>query len=264
VATPEQLSRSFSSARLLPLAWCLPLVLAIGAPAILVTRLMFLHYYPDHFVNDSPTISETASLPPSGTFFAVLMSAVVMCILVSWTLNALRNVWLIEGSDHPPAVRTGMSALSLAASLIGIIAGLFLLSLSIFGLRNGHDIHMASSWGFYIAQVLSITCDILFVLWLRRPAAAGAGALRGRATIAFSILIGSLVFLYFYESKDSFGPAIRYTVQLVYVTTENVVCLLCLAYPATAFAEMRRDLRMLAAMQEDAQADDALQAIAHR
>ena len=73
------------------LSWCLPLVFFIGAPSVLITRLIFMHYYPGYFVNDSPSVSVTASHPPAYHFFEWTMALVTVCIVISWSLNMLRN-----------------------------------------------------------------------------------------------------------------------------------------------------------------------------
>jgi hypothetical protein len=230
------------------LTWCLPLVFLIGAPSILITRAIFLRHYPSHFVNDSPTISETSSHPPSSLFFEWTMALVTICIIVSWSLNIIRNRRRLSELARSGVPVLGPTILYVLASLLGICAGLFLLLVAIFNLTDGHDVHMDGSWGFYISQALSITMDILFVLWLRRLVEAPpSDGLLSRTLVAAGIFFGSWFFLYMYESKGNAAPDIKYTVQLVYVGTEYVVAMLFLIYPMTAFAEMRRHFREFAA-----------------
>ena len=69
---------------------------------------------------------------------------------------------------------------------------------------------------FYITQAVSITFDILFVLWVRRLAGISAegDGLAGRLAVATAAFIGSWFFLYMYETKGGAAPEHRYAVQL--------------------------------------------------
>lgn len=231
------------------LCLALPLVFAIGAPSILITRFIFLRYYPDHFVGDSPTISETASHPPSSHFFEWTMALVTICIVVSWSLNILRNRRRLAELSGSGVSVWGPSLLYCLASVLGMAAGFSLLTIAVYNLNDGHDVHMYGSWAFYITQATAITFDILFVLWLRRVAGAppAGDGLAGRVIVAIAIFLGSWFFLYMYESKDYATPAHKYAIQLVYVGAEYFVAMLFLAYPMTAYAEMRRHFREFAA-----------------
>jgi hypothetical protein len=229
------------------LSICLPLVFLIGVPAILATRAIFLRYHPENFVDSSPTISETASHPPASLFFLLAMLLVTVCILISWSLNIIRSrnrlALILEQGATVSAVLPTL--LYTGAGILGMAAGLSLASLAIYNLNDGHDIHMKSSWAFYICQAVSITLDILFVFWMRRLSlqpTKGDG-LMSRAAVAAGIFIGSWFFLYMYLSKDSAAPEHRYAVQLVYVGAEYVVAVLFLAYPATVYRELRQHFR---------------------
>jgi hypothetical protein len=231
------------------LCLALPLVFLLGAPSVLITRFIFLHYYPDHFVGDSPTISETASHPPSSVFFEWSMALVTACIIVSWSLNILRNQRRLADLSRSGVGVLGPTFAYGLASLLGMAAGLSLLTVAVYNLNDGHDIHMYGSWMFYIAQATAITFDILFVLWMRRLAGASprGDGLMARALVALAIFFGSWFFLYMYETKDLASPQHRYAIQLVYVGAEYFVAMLFLAYPMTAYAEMRRHFREFAA-----------------
>jgi hypothetical protein len=241
------------------LSWCLPLVFLIGAPSVLITRLIFLHYYPDHFVNDSPTISETASHPPSSHFFEWTMALVTICIVISWSLNMLRNQRLLSqiAGDTPV---WGPAILHTLAGLTGIVAGLFLLLIAIYNLNDGHDVHMFGSWGFYITQAISIRFDILFVLWLRRLAGISpdGDGLAGRLAVAVAAFIGSWFFLYMYETKGGATPEHKYAVQLTYVGAEYALAMIFFFYPMTVYGELRRHFRDFAAdpcVEDDGETD---------
>lgn len=231
------------------LSICLPLVFLIGVPTILVTRAIFAHHYPQNFVGSSPTISETASLPPASLFFLVMMNLVVACIFVSWSLNAFRNQTRLRLLAMQGMGVTGPNILQWLACILGLLAGFWLGAVAAYNLEDDHDIHLMASWAFYVSQAVSITLDILFVLWLRRLTGnSGRGdGLMSRILVAIGIFIGSWFFLYMYLSKDSAAPENRYAVQLVYVAAEYVVATLFLAYPMTAYFELRRHLREFAA-----------------
>ena len=230
------------------LTLCLPLVFLIGAPSVLITRAIFSQYYPSHFVHDSPTISETASQTPSSGFFEWTMFVVTFCIIVSWFLNLVRNSRRLSDLATGGIDAHGLTVVNWTASLMGILAGCFLALVSVYNLTDGHDVHMFGSWGFYISQALSITFDIIFVLWMRRYAMGPTekDGLWGRVAVAMGIFVGSWFFLFMYESKGYAAPDHKYAVQLVYVGAEYTVCMLFLIYPMTAYAEIRRHFREFA------------------
>jgi len=232
------------------LSWCLPLVFVIGVPSVLITRLIFLHYFPSHFVNDSPTISETASRWPSDVFFEWTMALVTLCIIVSWSLNVVRNRRRLTHFSRSGIAVTGPAILFALSTFLGISAGLFLMLVAIYNLHDGHDVHMYGSWAFYITQALAITLDILFVLWLRRrvDTPAQRDGLWSRVLVAVGIFLGSWFFLYMYETKGLAAPDHKYAIQLVYVSSEYFVAAMFLAYPMTAFSEMRRHFREFASV----------------
>jgi hypothetical protein len=229
------------------LSICLPLVFLIGVPTILITRGIFLYYHPENFVGSSPTISETASLPPASLFFLTAMMLVVACIFVSWPLNAFRNQARLNilAAQGVPVV--GPTILQWTACILGLLAGFCLGVIAIYNLEDAHDIHLMGSWVFYLSQAISITLDILFVLWVRRlTASPGRGdGLMSRVAVAVAIFLGSWFFLYMYLSKDYAAPEHRYAIQLIYVGAEYFVATFFLAYPMTAYAEMRRHFREL-------------------
>lgn len=237
---------------LLRLSYCLPLVFLIGAPTILITRMVFFNYYPSHFYHDSPTISETSSLPPANLIFEVFMLLVTVCIFVSWTLVLMCNsVHLSRSMTRGASVR-GPVILSWSTCATGIAAGAFLGLISIYNLNDAHDIHMFGSWAFYLCQAFSIIFDILFVMSVRGIAPADGSAkikLQARATVASIVALLSLFFLVMYETKGYATPQDKYATQLVYVSAEYAVCMFFLAYPTTVFFEMRGHLRQIFATQ---------------
>ena len=230
------------------LSICLHLVFLIGAPSVLITRAIFYAYHPENFVDSSPTISETASHPPASDFFLGTMILVTACIAVSWSLNITRNRYRLGLLAAQGMKVAGPMLLAGIASVLGIAAGFWLATVSVYTLNNGHDVHMMGSWAFYICQALSITLDILFVLWMRRlaPSPFSDDRLWQRIAVAAGIFLGSWFFLYMYLSKDFAAPENRYAIQLVYVGAEYLVALLFLIYPMTAYAEMRRHFREFA------------------
>ena len=242
-------SRDAAGGWLARLSLCLPLVFLIGVPTILITRVIFLNYHPERFVTSSPSISETASLPPASLFFVALMLVVVACIFVSWPLNAFCNQTRLRLLAGRGVAVTGPTILHWTACLVGLFAGASLAVVAIYNLEDDHDIHLMGSWAFYISQAVSITLDILFVLWVRRLAGnpeQGDG-LRRRILVAIGIFLGSWFFLYMYLSKDYAAPENRYAIQLVYVAAEYFVATFFLAYPMTAYPEMRRHFREFSA-----------------
>jgi hypothetical protein len=235
------------------LAWyhrltiCLPLVFLIGTSGLLLTRWIFEAHFPQEFIGDSPSISGTASRSPSGEFFMWTMLSATLCIFISWSLNFTMNVHRLAtahmGNVTIPALLNQMSFLA------GIIAGTFLALLAIYDVKSGRDMHMASSWIFYVSQVLAILFDTACALSLARicrlDGRIAAIGRRARLSIGSTLLVSSLLFLYLYLTSDSVPPDQRYTMQLIYVAAEYTVALLCFAYPMAVYWEIRRHFASL-------------------
>ena len=232
------------------LTFSLPLVFVIGVPSIFITRSIHYAHYPQHFVMDSPTISGSASDPPASHFFEYTMFAVTFCIFISWALNLMMN------SDRLSRLPREQRPLALVligrfAALSGVVAGVCLCLIGMYTLNNGHDVHMYSSWAFYISQVLAILLDTIFMFWLVRLSPEHMTPVehfgrRCRVVLGLSILVSSLVFLFMYEVRDFLAPADVYPAQLFFVFSEYTVAILCFAYPLAGFAEMRRHYREIA------------------
>jgi hypothetical protein len=232
------------------LSFALPLVFLIGVPSIFITRSIFYAYYPDQFFNDSPTISGTASHSPSGDFFLWAMLMDTLCIFISWTLISFMNGDRLSRLAHPerPSLLVFMGRFAVFA---GMAAGFFLSLLGLYTLNNGHDVHMFSSWAFYISQVLAIILDTFFVFWLARLCGEHMGPIehfgrRCRVALGSVIFVLSLCFLYLYEVRDFLPKAELYPVQLLFVASEYALAICCFAYPLTVFAEVRRHYREIA------------------
>lgn len=232
------------------LTYALPLVFLIGVPSIFITRQIYYAHYPAQFVLDSPSISGTASDAPSSIFFEWTMYAVTLCIFISWSLNLFMNsarMARLSAEDR----HVLLPALSGFACFSGIVAGVFLATLGLFTLNNGYEVHMYSSWIFYISQVLAILLDTILVFWLARLCAEHQGPTerngrRARLVLGLMILSASLFFLFMYEVRAYLPKEDKYPAQLVFVASEYLVAVLCFSYPLTIFAEMRRHYREIA------------------
>lgn len=241
---------AYLSSWLFYLTYSLPLVFLIGVPSIFITRSIHYAHFPDDFVMDSPTISGSASDPPASDFFEYAMFVVTFFIFVSWALNLMMSSDRLSrlSKDERPV---GLVVVGRFAAFAGIMAGFFLCLIGVYTLNNGHDVHMMSSWAFYISQVLAILMDTIFVFWLARISTEHQTPVehfgrRCRVVLGLSILVCSLVFLFMYEVRDFLSDADRYHAQLFFVFSEYTVAILCFAYPLTGFAEMRRHYREVA------------------
>jgi len=232
------------------LSFSLPLVFLIGVPTIFITRSIHYAHFPDDFVMDSPTISGSAAAPPASHFFEYAMFAVTFCIFMSWALNLMMNSDRLARLPREERPRT-LTFVGRFAAFCGVAAGFFLCLLGMYTLNNGHEVHMWSSWAFYITQVLAILLDTIFVFWLARICSEHHTSVehfgrRCRVVLGVSILICSLIFLFMYQVRDFLSEADRYPAQLFFVFSEYVVAILCFAYPLAGFAEMRRHYREIA------------------
>ena len=231
--------------------WCyrltpaLPLVFLIGTPSLFITRYLYKLQSPDQFVGTSPSISGTASHPPSGDFFKWTMLAVAICIVIAWPLNLIMQ-WRTTDTYTPLGMRRWpIKAAQVAAAALGVVAAFFLVALSFVSLGQNHDAHILYSILFYVIQVLAIVTETMSCVWLRRrtpilAARPAPASLRRRVPAASVVAAISLLFLYLYVVRDSLPPQVLYPVQLFYVFIEYTVAVLCFAYPFTGFVEIRR------------------------
>lgn len=232
------------------LTYALPSVFLIGVPSIFITRSLYFGAYPDEFVMDSPTISGTASKGVASEFFAYSMMVVTGCIFVSWALNLFMSSDRLSRLPQDQRSHT-LTFLSRFSCFAGVVAGIFLCMLGLYTLKNGHDVHMFSSWAFYIAQVLAIVLDTILVFWIVRLQPEHYGPVeqfgrRARVILGSCIFACSLVFLFMYEVRDFLSQDYRYPAQLIFVLSEYTVAILCFAYPLTGVAEVRRHYREIA------------------
>ena len=229
--------------------WCVPLIFVLGSSAVLLAWGVFAVYRPEAFIDSVPTISETASRWPSSLVFQILIFATVPCILVGWILNYWMNrhrLDAVAGTADGVAV---LRAVNFAACALGIFAGLNLALLGVFKLHAGdwnHYLHLQLSKSFYGTQVVAFLLDGWCAIRLRRICSGLDGpaerlSQRSRAAVGICAAGSALFFLYLYVDRDAFDD--RLLAQQVYVGTEYLLVILCLAYPVAPFPEARQHFR---------------------
>jgi|GEM_PF-4038201 len=224
------------------LLWCPPAVFVVGVAALIVSWSLFFAYYPQGFVGTLPTISETISRAPASYAFQLAMCVVTPSIVVTWllTFNAARaHLAQIAAGGVDVTV---MARLNLIASILGIVAGVFLAGLSAFQLHSGHISHRLHIWlseGFYTTQILAYIFDTICAKMRNRhaPNPVLARSLRARAGVTLITSTLSLIFLYLYLERSIFPDP--FIAQAFYVTCEYVLATLCFTYPLAAYPELR-------------------------
>ncbi|MEY4878629.1 MAG: Frag1/DRAM/Sfk1 family [Pseudomonadota bacterium] len=232
------------------LSWSLVMIFAIGAPSLIITRYIYWQMRPEVFLRNPPSISGTASRPPSSDFFMWSMFAVTVCICIAWLLNLRMNMDRLNLAGSPSQLR-GPASLNAAACLFGLVAATFLVLLSVYPLTSGRDMHMMASWGFYVCEVFALILDYSFSVWFSRIAPQQIGpierrGIRLRGIAGAGVLVSSLFFVYLFLNYDDALPLDHYTKQLIYVGTEYLLSFCFFAYPMAGFLEMRRHYREVA------------------
>lgn len=232
------------------LTWSLVLIVAIGGPALVITRYIYWLHRPEVFLTNPPSISGTASRPPSSEFFMWAMVPIVACICIGWLLNLKMSLNRLRGLPASVSVR-GPTNLIMAGCACGFAVAAFLVLVSIYPLTAGRDMHILASWGFYFGAVICLFVDYLFVFWWQRLSPESVGpvetsGLRNRGIALAGLIASSLFFLYMYLNYDNALPFDRYTKQLTYVGAEYTMVCFFFAYPLTGFVEMRRHYREVA------------------
>lgn len=231
----------------------LPLVFLIGVPTLLITRRVFEAHSPNAFVGTLPSISETASAGLAAVIFKWAILAATVCIVTCWSLVLRMNRHRLAHLALPGQDLRLTGALNLAASLIGMAAGLFLGLLATVNLRSGHDLHILFSVLFFVTQVGAFLLDTWCSIRLRRQCRALDGpperiAMIGKLAVAGTTLTTALFFLYMYNAKDVGAFGDRYLAQQIYVASEYLLAILSFAYPLPTYFEVRRHHRIEAAL----------------
>ena len=231
------------------LCLCAPMIFVIGTFTVIATGVLYRIYHPEQWVGTLPSISGSSSEPPTSIFFMWLMMPTAFCIVAAWTVKLVMD-WQRVGALPASRQRVVLAALNVATWSAGALAGLALAALAIVSLGKGHDFHMASSYVFYIAQLVSFILDGVAVVGLRR---AGIGAdgpfgrstARGKLLVGGTCLVAGLFFCFMYNVRAFVPAASLYTAQEIYVASEYLVALACFAYPLTSYREARAYFRAL-------------------
>ena len=226
------------------LSLALPLVLLISMPAVLATRLILNATYPDRFDHTIPSISKTAAYAPGSYVFAIGMSAVAICIVISWWV--FRRV----GSERilhfaPRSYQYRLLGLNSAGSVLGMIAGLMLGLLAIISLEVHNDLHMILSALYFPFQILAFVVDSLCYVLLRRSVGRKVSrelnlAVMTRLCLCLAIMISAGLFLYMFMNKSGGLFGSRHLAQQVYIISEHAVAWLSLGYPAALYPDVLR------------------------
>jgi hypothetical protein len=231
----------------LHLTICVPLVFLIGAPTLLVTRMVFQHHYPHKFVGTLPSISGTAAAAPASSIFMWAILAVVLCILVSWSLElAMVRQRLTLAAPHAQLAQA--RRLNVIACVTGMLAGVFLGLLAVVNLQTGNRQHMLFSVLFFVCQAVAFLFDTWCATLQRRLLSDLDGpaerlSIAGKLLVAGATVVSAFFFLFMFIAKDRNVFADRYTAQVVYVTAEYLLAMLLFAYPVPAYFEVRRHYR---------------------
>lgn len=211
-----------------------------GLGSMVLSLVLFRFHHPRKWAESVPTVSEASSYAPSEALFALLMGSVGVAIALGWLFYFAYN----RRAIGPQAPAGQYIAIGVTLGL-GLTQAVSVFLLAVFSLRTGHDIHMAASYGAFIAGALAFLFDS-FVAgrwrdtrspWLRR------WRLR-RARLALAVVAASLLFLYMFitKNRDPFGNML--VTRIVYVTSELTMATLSFLYAPICAAEMiavRRD-----------------------
>jgi hypothetical protein len=228
------------------LALALPLVFVIGAPVILLTRLI-LYLTQSNLDYVIPSISRTAVYAPGSHIFAVGMTAVAICIAVSWWV--CRRV----GKERilclaPERFQYGLIGLNAAASYLGITAGLMLVLLVAISVEDDSHLHVVLGFLFFSFQVAAFAADTICYAFLRRCSDLNEArklslSVMTRLRLSLAVMAASCLFWYMYISKSSGLFGSEFLAQGMYILSEHIVVFLSMSYPAAIFPCVLRHFR---------------------
>lgn len=219
------------------------LVFLIGAPLIILTRVIFHIYHPEYFVNRLPSISKTAAFAPGSYLFSLGMILVSLCILISWTYIYQLNRDRIRQLSFNNNSYVLLHLKNVTASILGISAGIFLGLLSVISLDIDDPLHISLSILFFNCQILSFIFDTLCALAIIKIASLHNIeienlTLSGKPYVCVTITLASIFFLFMYLAKDSTIFTDKYFAQKLYITAEYSTSLLAFSYSALYYPEI--------------------------
>lgn len=169
---------------------------------LLAVALTWIHY-PEKFEADWPTLSECASAPPADAYFTVGMTSVGLAIMMGWGVTYFFNGQSIRAINRP-----ALAWLNGLVLVFGLAQGLSVAGLGLFRLHQATDLHIASSYGTFIAGCLAFLTDALGATrWQRVAGPRAAQYRRRRVILAVTTALVAVFFLVMYLTKhdDPFG-----------------------------------------------------------
>lgn len=233
--------RIYSPPRQLALA--APGVFLLGVSVTLMSRYLFYIYHPEFFERGVPSISRTAAFPPSSYLFTIGITLTSVLIFISWYFVFHMNTVRIQGRSH---TKRAVLYNSLAYAF-GLISGSFLALLALITSEMDGPSHEWFSVAFFATQVAAFTFDGLMWRELRRLGIVSQGSRtylhgRNKALLLLLILAVASALLLFYVSDLLKLLEDRHLSKLLFVTTEYATSILCFAYSAAYYPEIRDHL----------------------
>ena len=227
------------------LTLALPGVFVIGTTVTLATRYLFFLYHPEYFDTGVPSISRTAAFAPGSYLFAAGISFTAALIFISWYFVFYLNQARLRLCPDAGLLRI----FNLLAYSLGMCSGLFLALLALINSEIDGPKHEWLSIAFFSTQVTAFLFDTLLWLGLSRRDVVvpitvyRAGSRKSVLMAIVGVLAILLLGLYLVNVFDLVADA--RLIKSCFVATEYTVSILCFAYSAAYYPEVKDRYRAM-------------------
>ena len=225
------------------LALAAPGVFLLGVSVTLMCRYLFFVYHPEFFQGGIPSISRTAAFPPGSYLFTTGITLTAVLIFISWYFVFHMNNARLQSR---PGTRRAVLYNSLAYAF-GLVSGSFLALLALINSEMDGPTHEWLSVAFFATQMAAFTFDGLMWRELRRLGIVSQGSRtylhgRNKALLLLLILTVGSALLLFYISDSLRLLEDRHLSRVLFVSAEYATSILCFAYSAAYYPEIRDHL----------------------
>ena len=220
------------------------LVFIIGAPTILLTKLVFYLLNPDFLTSRVPTISKAAAYVPGYYIFFTGMLIVCVCIITSVYLVYKLYMYRIDRLSLPHATERNLKIFITIGCVCCILAGLSLGLLSIISLEVNDPVHVGLSIGFFAFQSFAYIFDTICAVRIKKLAFVQQIdidnlSLNGKPQVCIILSVIAVFYLFMFLTKDSSLYSDDYLVHQVYTITEYIWANLAFLYSALYYPEIK-------------------------
>ena len=224
------------------------LVFIIGAPTILLTKLVFYLLNPDFLVKRVPTISKAAAYAPGYYIFFAGMLIVCVCIITTVIFVYKLYLYRIDRLSLPHAAERNLKTTIIIGCTFCILAGLSLGLLSIISLEVDDPVHVGLSIGFFAFQSVAYIFDTICAVRIKKLALVqhveiDNFSLNGKPQLCIILSVLAVFYLFMFLSKDSSLYSDDLFAHQLYTITEYIWANLAFLYSALYYPEIKNHIK---------------------